>query len=242
MDYLILLIIALIAYLLGSINSSIIIANLFFKKDIRNLGSGNAGMTNVLRNFGIVPAIITTVVDFGKSLLAVYIAMLLMPTTSLLPSYGMYLAALMSVVGHMFPVYFKFKGGKGVLTTAGAVLLIHPYMLLIAIAIFILIVFLTRYVSLGSVLCCSSFPITLTIHLYVEQGGFSNFSFDLWYEILMSVAIVALVIIKHRGNISRLIQGCERKLSIKKKMKIIEEKTAELKEELANTDTEKIDN
>ena len=119
-----LLLAAICGYLLGSVNPAIIIGRLIYKKDIRKLGSGNAGMTNVMRNFGKKSAALTLICDIAKGLIAVLLGrllfILLAPASSL--DYGAYIGAVSAVAGHMFPVYFGFKGGKGVATVGGAII------------------------------------------------------------------------------------------------------------------------
>ena len=143
----------LIAYLLGSVNFAIIITKLFKKGDIRDYGSGNAGMTNVLRTVGKGAAALTLLGDFSKGILSVLIMRLLMflccgiTDTSLLD----YIVALAALMGHLFPVFYGFKGGKGILVSAGAMLILNPWSLLICLAVFLLFACLTRYISAGSI-------------------------------------------------------------------------------------------
>ncbi|MEG1612898.1 MAG: glycerol-3-phosphate 1-O-acyltransferase PlsY [Clostridia bacterium] len=210
---LIFLAIIVVSYLIGSINPSIIISKLFFKKDIRTLGSGNAGATNLLRNFGAVPALFALIMDFGKAVLAVFLGELLISICGLAPIYGSCVAAFSVVFGHVYPIYFKFKGGKGVLTIAGSVLLIHPWMLVIALCIFGLTLVFTKYVSLGSIFACSSYCVQILIFALMRDCIDSAF----WFEFIMTVTLVTWIVLKHRKNIVRIFKGTERKITDKKK-------------------------
>ena len=144
---------AVAGYLLGSINFAIVISRLFYKQDIRTLGSGNAGMTNVLRNFSKKGAAATLSGDVLKGILSVLIGnwafMLLVP--SMLPLYGAYIGGIAAILGHMFPIYFGFKGGKGVAVSGGVIIAVQPVLALILLTVFLLIVVFTKIVSLGSV-------------------------------------------------------------------------------------------
>lgn len=193
---------SIIAYLLGSISFSIIVTWLFSRKDIRTFGSGNAGGTNVLRVMGPLPGIITILGDVGKCILAVMIAKFFLPGGE--NAIAMSLAGLFCVLGHMFPVYFGFKGGKGVASSAGMVLALDYRVFLILIAAFAITVIVTRYVSLGSILGAVAFP-------------FGMFIF--YNNIIVTIAaliIASLVIFMHRKNIHKLLNRTENKLTFKK--------------------------
>ena len=172
-NWLVLLLTAVVGYLLGSVNWAIIITRLFSKKDIRDEGSGNAGATNVLRSHGKLPALLTSIGDIGKSALAVWLGMLLLgrlgtplvdgPSLTGNPAavwlnvealhmIGGYVGGLACIVGHTLPVFYGFRGGKGVLTTLGMFLVLDWRVALLCLAIFIIIVAISRMVSLGSVL------------------------------------------------------------------------------------------
>lgn len=195
----------LAGYLLGSINAALVIGKVFFKKDIRNYGSGNAGTTNVLRTFGKGAAAAVFVLDFLKGILACLAGQLLTGEVDNVGWAGMYLAGFAAVIGHNWPVFFGFKGGKGVLTSFAVILYISPVPALICLAVFIIVVSLTRYVSLGSIIAAICWPIVSII-------------FDLPALMLVIAALmVILIIIRHKGNITRLFQGTEKKLSFKSK-------------------------
>lgn len=189
-----------IPYLLGSLNFAIIFSRLFFHDDIRKYGSGNAGMTNMLRTYGKLPALATLLCDMLKGAAAVIVGRLLFA------DWGSAIAGLFVVLGHMFPCFYKFKGGKGVATTAMVVLAINPLVFAILITIFLIIVIGTKFVSLGSVMCVMIYPYLLS-------------KFEVGPNVLSGIIIAALVIFMHRSNIKRLLAGTESKISLKSKKK-----------------------
>jgi len=195
---------ATIGYLLGSINSSLMIGKLFYRKDIRQFGSGNAGATNALRTFGKGAAACVLPGDLLKGILAVLIGYGLAGSDSSGEYTGGYLAGLSSIVGHNWPVYFGFKGGKGVLTSFAVVLMFSPVAALLCLAGFIVIVAVSKYVSLGSMVCAALFPLMAFL-----MG-----------EPMMMVGVGAilalLIIMRHSANIRRLIKGNEKKLSFRR--------------------------
>ena len=130
---------AIASYLLGSISFAIIITYIFTKKDVRDSGSGNAGMTNVLRTVGVLPAILTLLGDLGKAIAAIYVSRFLFSSLDIqnAAQIGMYVGGLFVLLGHIYPLFFKFKGGKGVLTCAGVFLVLDWQLCLVCIAIFI---------------------------------------------------------------------------------------------------------
>jgi len=204
-------------YFLGSINTSIIISKLFFSEDIRNYGSGNAGMTNVLRTYGKKSAVLTLVGDVLKTVLAVLLGRFIGFPVIFFSSYGYivplgaYIAALFAVIGHTFPVYYKFKGGKGVLCAAAAVCMLSPSTFFVLFLIFAIIVLGMKYVSLGSVIAVMAYPIILD-----RLNGHSIGTF-------IAFVIGVIVVYNHRENIKRLLEHKENKLSIGKKKKIKDE-------------------
>ena len=198
-------ILALLAgYLLGSINTSLVIGK-FYKVDVRQHGSGNAGMTNTLRTLGKFPAMLVIVGDILKGILACVIGnIILSDTAELYDSIGLMIGGLGSILGHNWPVYFGFKGGKGVLTTFAVIMMMGPLIGLILLSIFILIVLITRYVSLGSMIAAVLFP---AVAFLMEK--------EIIFIIFAGV-IGFLVIVRHKSNIERLINGEESKLGAKK--------------------------
>ena len=197
---------SILGYLLGSVNTSIIIGKIVYKTDVREHGSGNAGATNVLRTFGKAAAIAVVAGDFLKGVLACLIGHYVFGEVN--PGSGIFLgeyfAGFFAVIGHNWPAYFSFKGGKGVMTSFAVILMFSPMAALICLGAFIVIVAITRYVSLGSMLSAVLFLILAFI---------LNEPLPM---LLIGAAMVALIIIRHSANIKRLFAGNEKKLSFKK--------------------------
>ena len=191
----------LIAYLLGSINTSIIASKLMIGDDIRNHGSGNAGATNALRTMGKKGAIIVVIGDVLKTVVAILIAKFILHNN---PS-AVYIAGIGAVLGHNFPLYFKFKGGKGIIVSATVMLFADPVIGIIVMAFALAVMAITRYVSLGSILGAVLFAV-LTLIFKTSQTDFVVFAFML----------ALLAIYMHKSNIARLFSGTENKLSFKK--------------------------
>lgn len=194
-----------IGYLLGSINASVVIGKTFYGKDIREYGSGNAGATNTLRTFGKPAAVAVFIVDFLKGIAACFIGQLLVGYIDNLGWAGIYLAGFAAVIGHNWPVFFGFRGGKGVLTSFAVILYISPVPALICLTVFIVIVVLTRYVSLGSIIGAIVWPV---VSLFFKLPA-----------LLIAIAVLMsfLIVLRHKGNIKRLFDGTEKKLSFKNK-------------------------
>ena len=206
----------IVAYLLGSINFAIIVTRLFKKGDIRDYGSGNAGMTNVLRTVGKTAALLTLIGDFSKGILSVLFVRLLIllfhiPTDISALVIFDYLVAFAALIGHLFPVFYGFKGGKGILVSAGAMLILSPWALLCCFVVFMLFAATTRYISLGSIAAGVTYPIANLFLTWMQYGAVH------WLEVILSALIGALVIFMHRANIKRLLSGTESKVSFKKK-------------------------
>lgn len=194
---------ALIAYALGSLNCGIIISKLIYKDDIRKYGSGNAGTTNMLRTYGKVAAIATIIGDALKVVVAIVISYFLVGSIM----GGGYVAGLFAIIGHVYPVYYGFKGGKGVVTSAITILMIDPSIFLVVFTLFVVVVAIWRYISLGSILSAAVYPLVT----YAANGP----SIDVLFAFLIAVFVIFL----HRTNIQRLIDGKENKLSFKKSEK-----------------------
>ena len=222
---------AIISYLLGSLNFSIIFTKIFTKKDIRTLGSGNAGLTNVIRSTGPVPAILSLVGDFGKAVISAVIANLLFNTSEhagLAPFLALW-TGMFCIIGHMFPVFYKFRGGKGVLTAAAMVLMIapsRPIIFFVCIAIFAFFTIVTKIVSLSSIIAVSSFPVAVWSfysiaipEMNIEVFNFfSNFFIEPKYFLTsFSTVLPFLIIIKHFGNVERMLRSEEKNFSFSKK-------------------------
>lgn len=191
----------IIAYLLGGINFSIILSKKMIGKDIRTLGSGNAGFTNTLRNFGKMKGAFVFVGDILKAVLAMAIAKWIGGGDM----YVQYAAGLGVVLGHIYPVYFGFKGGKGILTIISAFVMIDPIPGIVDIALTLAIIFSTGYVSLGSIFLCLFFPVsTLILHF----GDIPR--------LIFAVVLCTIGIVKHRENIKRLLNGTENRFGRKK--------------------------
>lgn len=203
------------AYLLGSIPFGFVLVKLFRGEDIRLSGSGNIGATNVARSGAKALGIATLVLDALKGSLAVGVAWLLSQTnlnycsdgSCILPRQLMSAAALAAILGHMFPVWLRFKGGKGVATALGVFVVLFPKALLFSLAVFLLAVLLTRYISLGSILAAISFPIAAYF-----------FNAATWQALAPVCGICLLVIAKHHQNIGRLLSGTEHRFGAEKQL------------------------
>lgn len=204
-------------YLCGSVNSAIIISKKLYGKDIRNFGSGNAGTTNMLRTFGKKAALFTLLGDMAKSAVAVLLGALLFGgfgnTVIGDGTEGAYLAGLFCVLGHIAPVYYRFKGGKGVLAAATMILLLDPIVFLLVLAVFVLTVLMSKYVSMGSVAAAFLYPgFTYAVHQYTHNGEMPAL-----FKMGFTVIIALMIIFMHRENLYRVFHGTENKLSFKKK-------------------------
>lgn len=203
MKMIIYIILAVVSYLLGSISSAVWIGKKYYGVDIREHGSGNAGATNMLRVLGKRAAIPVFIIDFLKGYASVAIAGFTNLEGNNLFILSLILATL-ATVGHMYPLYSNFKGGKGVATTAGAMLGVAPIALLLGLAFFVLLLAISRYVSLSSMLAGLSFP----VFIYFTDGDFS-------LRFYFGILVAALFIYTHRKNIVRLARGTESKISFK---------------------------
>ena len=200
--------VAVIAYLIGSINSSILISKAVTGKDIRTSGSGNAGATNMLRTMGKKYAVITLVIDILKGVVALLLAKLAINLGAY--TSATYIAGVAVVLGHNFPVFFGFKGGKGVATSLGVVLLLDWKIGLITLVVALAIMAISKYVSLGSITAAVVFMVLQVIAMAVTD------SFDI-ARLICVLILGGLLIIRHRANIVRLANGTENKLGAKKK-------------------------
>lgn len=193
-----------VAYILGSLNFAIIISAKTYKQDIRNYGSKNAGMTNMMRTYGKKAAALTLLGDALKAVAAAIVGYAVFGHS------GAYVAGVACVIGHMFPVFYKFKGGKGVVTAATSILMCNPIVFAIVILIFVIIVAFTKYISLGSIMCALMYPFILNTIDSIFNGGCEL------YAILSALLICVLLLYKHRENFKRLREGKESKFSFKK--------------------------
>ncbi len=190
----------LIPYLLGSFNTAVFISGKLYKDDVRNYGSGNAGFTNIMRIYGTKAAVITFVGDFLKTAIAILVGWFTF-------GYVMaYISGLACFFGHIFPVFYRFKGGKGVVCAATIMFMLDWRIFLIELVLFIGILLLSRYMSLSAVLCAMTYPIFLnrmnmtTVHI-IE---------------LVALVIAIVITIKHRSNLVRIYNGTESKFKFKK--------------------------
>lgn len=193
-------------YLLGSIPSSYILGKLLKGIDIRQFGSGNVGATNALRVLGTKIGIITLCFDMIKGVLAIMLGRLLLFESGNLTLIGCGLAA---ILGHIFTIFLSFKGGKGVATSAGVFIALIPQAVIISLIVFILTVWLSKYVSLGSILAAIAlFVVELIVNI---RNSFADL------EILLFVLLISIfIVVKHRANIKRILAGNENKISFKK--------------------------
>jgi glycerol-3-phosphate acyltransferase PlsY len=189
------------AYLLGSIPFGYLIVHWQKGIDIRSTGSGSIGATNVMRNLGIIGFLATFLLDFGKGVAAVVL------TSKLTGNDPLWVgaAAVAPLVGHCYPVFLKFRGGKAVATAAGIYMVLAPPAIGLALVIFAVIVGIWRYISLGSVIATASFP---ALVYYLQRPP--------WQIVLASALGAALIILRHRANISRLLKGTENRVGRKK--------------------------
>lgn len=202
-----LIVVAIGSYLIGSINCSILISRIF-NKDIREVGSGNAGATNMARAFGPVVGVLTMLGDFAKTLVALVATRLLFADVDYWQSMIAFSGFFCSM-GHAFPLYFNFRGGKAV-TVVGMVFLVVDWRCFaIGITVFLVTVLLTRFVSLGSMLAGISGPITM---FFVCHDNLIN----RWFVVVSLAALAVMVILLHSANVKRLFAGTESKFSFKK--------------------------
>lgn len=206
----------IIGYLLGSFNASIIFSRVK-GTDIRSQGSKNAGLTNALRVFGKKAAVFVFIFDLLKAivsaLLGGFVAKMLFPDVSEVIEISRYMAGFGAVLGHNFPLYFKFKGGKGILASWGAIMIFDWRIAIMLIVVFLLVVLSTRYVSLASVTSSILYPIfVIALNIGVPKATTGVY-------ITISVLMAVLAVYRHRANITRLRMGTESKLGASKEKK-----------------------
>ncbi|WP_234568290.1 glycerol-3-phosphate 1-O-acyltransferase PlsY [Rhodohalobacter sp. 614A] len=227
-----LIVVIIISYLIGSIPSSLWTGRLFFKVDIRDHGSGNAGATNTFRILGWKAGVAVLLFDFGKGLLCTTLVSRLAwiigsGPVRIYPGWDvepmlLIVCGVAAVIGHMFPVYANFSGGKGAATACGMLYGIEPISISISLAVFLILMFSTRYVSVGSIAGAIAYPITQLILRY-------GFGWDIDGSILLFSSALAIgIVIKHKGNIKRLLNGTENRVRSFKpaKGKLNKEQTA----------------
>lgn len=215
-EFLCILFTVVFSYLFGSINSAITVCKIWKKKDIRDYGSNNAGLTNVLRVFGKGPALATLLCDLAKGVIAVVICRIVVTRIAGVVFFDNklfigYVAGLAVMLGHIFPIFYGFHGGKGVLLTATTLLAIDPLTCLFSVMVFTVVLALTKYVSVGSICAAVAYPIftIVTQSMRDIQGH--------WINAGMALIFTVLIIWMHRSNIRRLMNGTENKFGSKKK-------------------------
>lgn len=210
MNVIIIILSAVICYLFGSISSSIIVGRCFGLKDIRKHGSGNAGTTNTLRVLGKKAAIFTLLGDILKTVIAVLIAKFLARyiENGYIAQLSVYISCFCTALGHNYPVFFRFKGGKGVLTSGVIIIMISPVIGSATVLCCLLVMAFTRYVSLGSMTGGVVYPLWIILYYTTDVT-----------RIIFSCLLGAMLIIKHSSNIKRLLSGTESMLGAKKEQK-----------------------
>lgn len=198
------------SYLLGSLSSAIIVTQLLYRKDIRDFGSGNAGMTNVLRTFGKGAAALTLLGDILKGVAAVLLTKWAFSTFTVMdPIYGAYLAAIAATLGHVYPLYFGFKGGKAISVSVGAIVAIQPLIVAPLLAVFLVVFACSKMVSLASIICAALYPVVTFIYFTWQQG-------NVWMTTVCAAVWGGFVIWLHRANIQRIVNGTEYRFGQKK--------------------------
>ncbi len=215
--------IIILSYLVGSIPNSIIVSKLTRGIDIRDYGSGNAGGTNVMRVLGWKQGLLVIILDALKGVLAVVVVARIhygsMPFTNATPfddfTLIQIIAGISAVIGHIWTVFAGFRGGKGIATALGMLLMISTVDMLIAIGVFVVVVSISRYVSLGSIMAAMAVPLTLVVRENIFNVNIPGYNTLLPFVIVLTL----LVIFTHRKNVVRLLNGSENKLNFSKKKK-----------------------
>lgn len=206
---------ALFAYLLGSINFAVIFSKIFIKKDVREMGSGNAGATNVLRVGGVLPGLLTFLFDAIKGFVAAGVGKLAFTYIAenfegfiLDALHGAFLCGLLCMIGHIFPVFFQFKGGKGVATSVGIFAVCCPLAIVLGLLAFVMCLIFTKIVSFSSLIATCVVVIVTII---------KNLNVNLFFvQIILTVLMGCIVFLKHGDNIIRLINGTEKKINFRR--------------------------
>ena len=189
-----------IAYLIGSISPALLVGKIFYNTDIRTMGSGNLGTTNTFRCLGKTAGVIVFVLDISKGIIATLLPSLVLGRVEYLSIFGAF-----AMIGHVYPIFANFKGGKAVATGSGVFIFLYPTLSLILVAIFFSTLFITGYVSLGSILIC----LTSIVYLSIFESGI-----DKWIMIVMCIFVIYM----HKSNIKRLLNGTENKSKAKIKL------------------------
>ena len=189
-----------IAYLIGSVSPALLVGKIFYNTDIRTMGSGNLGTTNTFRCLGKKAGVIVFVLDISKGIIATMLPSLVLGRVEYLSIFGAF-----AMIGHVYPIFANFKGGKAVATGSGVFIFLYPTLSLILVAIFFSTLFITGYVSLGSILIC----LTSIVYLSIFESGI-----DKWVMIIMCIFVIYM----HKSNIKRLLNGTENKSKAKIKL------------------------
>ena len=215
--------VAVISYLLGSLNFAIIVTKIMKGTDIRNYGSGNAGMTNVLRTVGVPAAVFTAIGDLGKGILSalagewiISLAVKGLVESGVIYAFlngGMYVGIIFALLGHLFPLYYGFKGGKGILVCGGAILIMDWRVFLSILGLFVILFIITKIVSVGSIAASAGYPVFTCIYQCLDKDFTST---EIVVNTLLAVGVATVVIVMHRENIKRLINGTENRFGKKK--------------------------
>lgn len=215
-----------IAYFLGSINTAVIVTSVVTKGklDIRTVGSGNAGFTNVLRAVGKIPAIVTIICDLLKSVIAVLIGGIFFTIIAegradmnAVVTVGKYFCGFFCILGHSFPIYFHFKGGKGIVSAAGMMLTTDWRVFLIIVTTFLIVFICSKIISLASITCAALFPVyAFIMSFFIDVTYFNYPIWYVWGSVVAAALTSVFVIYRHKGNIERLRKGEEKKITVKK--------------------------
>ena len=209
------IVMGIVAYLIGSINFSVIISKKFAGFDLREKGSGNAGSTNVLRTVGKKAALITLILDILKGIVAIVLAFLMGKYVKDIdnPSLLIQIAGILVIIGHTFPIFFGFWGGKGIATSLGVLLITNWQIGVICLTFALVLIVLTRMVSVGSIAAAILFPV---LTLYIGKEFFIVPGETMSY-LIFSIILAVIVIFNHRANIKRIADGTENRISFSKK-------------------------
>lgn len=214
----------LLAYLLGSVNYALLISRLLYHDDVRAHGSGNAGTTNVLRTYGKKAAALTFLGDGMKGVLAIALGSLIFAGVPGFVQTAAYLGMFGAVMGHIFPIFAHFRGGKGFATLAFSILVLNPTIFVVIAAVFFTLVFSTKYVSLGSVVVALIYPVILSAFEFTLKLGLMENHMEMkellmpnGMAVLITIATGAMVVWAHRGNLKRISDRTERKLELGRK-------------------------
>ncbi len=211
----------IVSYIIGSLNSAIIATFVTTGKDIREYGSKNAGLTNVYRCFGKIPAGLTLLIDILKGFIVIFLTRLIFVfNIADYSEYDVYtfceLTMLFAILGHVFPVFYKFKGGKGILIAATCMLATDPIVFLCELLLFVILVGITRYVSVGSIACCIGYPLFTLLWQSISVAYFDGTYYNIGAHAIIALLAGILCFARHVPNVKRLMKHEESKLVLKK--------------------------